>query len=400
MTESNQTMDPAMIAGEGADAEPGFAAAPGTGAQGSVAAGDDLEVPARTLDLMRELTQLIGVSGQERYVCRALERHYRALADEVIHDNNGSVYAVKRSHAPNPFRVMVAAHADEVGLVVRQIRANGLITATKVGGLFYETLAGARVRLLTDAGDEFRGCVSMLSAKRIKRDGAGIPFDALYFDFGFRSEAEARACGVLEGCQIVIDGPFEECAGGRLLSKAWDDRFGCILGVELLQALQGVELPFDLYVGANVQEEVGLRGARTAAEMIQPDLAVVLDCTAANDVERFEMPYGGIGQGVMVRYTDGTYLPNRTVFLDYLDLLKREGIPYQFHESAGGTDAGAINLTGCGVPALTACICARNVHSGSLMIDARDYLHCLKAVTRWVSELDADKLERFRSNNR
>lgn len=355
-----------------------------------------------TLALMEELTQAIGVSGQERQVCRILNRYYQGLAGEVVRDYNGSIYAVRRSKQPNPFRVMVAAHSDEVGLVVRQIKPNGLIKGATIGGLWEDVLPGSRVRLLTDAGQEFRGCVSALSVKVVREKvGSGrVPLEHLYFDFGFLSEEDARSQGVMEGNQLVVDGPFEVLNGGRrLLSKAWDDRFGCILGVELLQRLRDVELPFDLYVGANVQEEVGLRGAKTAASLIQPDLAVVLDCTAANDVERFEPPYGGVGQGVMVRYHDGTYLPNRTVLLDYLSLLKEKGIPFQFHESRGGTDAGNLNTSGCAVPTLTACICARNVHTGSLMIDAADYLHCLEGVTAWLSRLTAEKLEQFRNNN-
>lgn len=355
-----------------------------------------------TLTLMEELTQAIGVSGQERQVCRLLAGHYEALADEVVRDYNGSIYAVKRSRAENPFRVMVAAHCDEVGLVVQQIRPNGLLKGRAIGGLWEDILPGARVRLLTDEGREFRGCVSTLAQKELKdRLGSSkVPTNMLYLDFGFTSEADARAQGVLEGCQVVVDGPFEVLNGGRrLLSKAWDDRFGCILGIELLQNLRDVQLPFDLYVGANVQEEVGLRGARTAAELIRPDLAVILDCTGASDVERFEPPFGGIGHGVMVRYTDGTYLPNRTMFLDYLSLLKEKNIPYQLHESRGGTDAGCINGSGRGVPALTACICGRNVHTGSMMVDAEDYLHCLEAVTAFVSGLDEEKLTRYRNNN-
>ena len=365
--------------------------------------GEVMECDKETLRLMEELTQAIGVSGQERQVCRILNRYYEALADEVVRDSNGSIYAVRHTDAPDPFRVMVAAHSDEVGMVVKQIKPNGLIKTSTIGGLWEDVLLGARLRLCTDDDREFRGCVSALSTKMMRDKisaGSRIPTGELYMDFGFLSEEDARAQGVLEGNQIVVDGPFAVLNGGRrLLAKAWDNRFGCILGIELLRRLKDVPLPFELYVGANVQEEVGLRGARTAANLIRPDLAVVLDCTAANDVERFEPPCGGIGHGVMVRFNDGTYLPNRAVLLDYLALLKEEKIPFQFHESKGGTDAGAINSSGCGVPALTACICARNVHTGSLMIDSQDYLHCLEAVTAWISRLTAEKLERFRHHN-
>ncbi len=360
-----------------------------------------VELTQETLDLMRELTEANGIPGQEKNVTRILKRNYQGLCDSVIYDNLGSIYAVKRSKADDPFRVMVAAHCDEVGLMVRAIRPNGLIQAIPVGGVWELQLLSQRVRLETSDGRVYMGAVVSNSSKLMSQLQQESVLQNSFCDFGFTSEQEARDAGVMEGDMISMQCQFTVMNGGkRLLAKAWDDRYGCILGVEALRELRDCELPFDLYIGADVQEEVGLRGSNTAAAMIEPDLAIVLDCTAANDVSGYVSPTGGLGEGVMVRFMDKTYVPNRTMQLDYLKLLRKNGIKYQWHQALGGTDAGVINLSRSGVPVLTLCICARGVHSSSLVIDSDDYMCARSALVAFIKSLDRDKLELYRNNNR
>lgn len=359
-----------------------------------------MELTQQTLSLMRELTEASGISGRERNVTRILKQYYEETCDEVIYDALGSIYGVKRSRSKKPFRVMVSAHCDEVGLMVRAVRKNGLLQAAAVGGVWEAQLLSQRLRLETGDGRSYIGTMVADSPKQMGSSQETVLQYSLC-DFGFASDDEAYQAGVLEGDMVSLQCPFTVLNGGkRILAKAWDDRYGCVLGVELLRLLKDVELPFDLYVGANAQEEVGLRGARTAAAMIKPDLAVVLDCTAANDVREFQTPCGGLGQGVMVRFLDRTYVPNRTLQLDFLRLLREEKIPYQWHQSMGGTDAGEINLAGEGVPVLTACICARGVHTSASVIDRDDYLNARTAVSRFLLELDRNKLELYRQGNR
>lgn len=359
-----------------------------------------MELTQQTLSLMKELTEASGIPGGEKNVTRILKQRYEETCDEVIYDALGSVYGVKRSHAEAPFRVMVSAHCDEVGLMVRAVRENGLLQFAAVGGVWETQLLSQRLRLETGDGRSYTGAMVADSPKQIGPTQETVLQYSLG-DFGFSSADEAYQAGVLEGDMVTLQCPFTVLNGGkRLLAKAWDDRYGCILGVELLQLLKDIELPFDLYVGANAQEEVGLRGARTAAAMVRPDLAVVLDCTAANDVHGFQTPRGGLGQGVMVRFLDRTYIPNRALQLDFLKLLREQGIPYQWHQSMGGTDAGEINLAEKGVPVLTACICARGVHTSASVIDRDDYLNARTAVSRFLLGLDRGKLELYRQGNR
>lgn len=362
-----------------------------------------MKLSEQTLALMDELTQAIGIPGQERAVSRILKRHYESLGLEIMYDKLGSIYAVKKSRAQNPFRVMVAAHSDEVGLVLTSIKENGLLSFHVIGGIWEQTLPGSRVTLVNSREEQFKGCVCIVSPKAMSAEARSkaVNVNDLLVDIGFGSAAEVRAHGIMEGDMMVCDGPLETLAGGqRLLSKAWDDRYGCILGVELLQLLKNVELPYDLYVGANAQEEAGLRGAATAAQMIRPDLALVLDCTSANDLQKFEMPHGGIGHGVMVRFIDRTYIANRAMLQDFIRVMDEHALPWQHHQSLGGTDAGPINQSFCGVPVLTACICARNVHTPSLMIDADDYIHARQAVLEFLKQLDSRRLETYQNNNR
>ena len=153
---------------------------------------------SETLSLMETLTQAIGVSGQERQVCRLLADYYKDVADQVVRDYNGSLFAVKRSKAPDPFRVMVAAHSDEVGLVVRQIRPNGLIRAHIIGGLWDDVLPGARVRMRTDQGREFRGCVSAPVHQGSSGSGsatAGSPWISSIWTSAFSVRRDARSQG-------------------------------------------------------------------------------------------------------------------------------------------------------------------------------------------------------------
>lgn len=360
-----------------------------------------MELTEQTLGLMKELTEACGIPGQEKNVTRILKRHYEKTCDQVIYDRLGSIYGLKRSHSQKPFRVMVAAHCDEVGMMVRRICPNGLIQVIPVGGVWELQLLSQQVRLETSDGQIYQGAVVANSPKMIGQAPKENVLQYALCDFGFTSQKEAMEAGVLEGDMVAMQCPFTVLHGGkRLLAKAWDDRYGCILGVEILQELKSKDLPFDLYVGADVQEEVGLRGAHTAADIIKPDLAVVLDCTAANDVQGYQSPSGGLGEGVMVRFMDKTYVPNRTLQLDFLKKLRDNHIPYQWHQALGGTDAGIINLAGAGVPVLTVCICARGVHSSSLVIDTGDYLNARKALLLFLEELSEEKLEAYRNNNR
>lgn len=361
-----------------------------------------MKLSNETLELMEKLTQAYGIPGQERMVTGIIETYYRRYADEVFYDNLGSIYAHKKSKTPGAVKLMINGHCDEVGLMVRQVRPNGTLTFIKAGGIDEQCLYGARATLITLDNRMFKGYIGAPSPKIRARNGmANLNADNLTLDIGFTSEEQVRAAGIMEGDMIVLDGEFKILNDGqRILSKAWDDRYGCILGIELLRELQGKDLDFDLYVVANVQEEVGLRGAAPAARMVEPDVSVVLDCTAANDIELYTSPYAGIGHGIMVRFFDRTYVPNRRMIRELIRICQENNIPFQHHQSFGGTDSGAINYCATGIPALPLCICTRNIHTASSIIDVDDYLGARKALITFVKEFSAEKAQYYKENNR
>lgn len=360
-------------------------------------------VKQETLALMKELTQVYGVSGQEEQVREHLKPYYEELADEVIYDNLGSIFAVKKSKQPNAFKVMIAGHMDEVGFVVKKITANGLLEIAPIGGLWEQTLLSSRVTLINRDRKEFKGAIGSIPPHLLDEATRAKPMkiDNMLVDLGFTSEEEIKNANIRIGDMVVVDGSFEVLGNGqRLLSKAWDDRYGLIMGIELLREFQDADLPFDLIVGGTVQEEVGCRGAKTATYAVEPDLAIVLDCSPANDAKGYESPTGGLGKGLLIRFLDKSYLPNRTWLHDFEDLCAKHQIAHQYYQSAGGTDAGQIHSSFAGVPTLTACIPARYIHTNSSIIDVQDYLSAFDALKHILSELNHAKWEAYRTNNR
>ena len=354
----------------------------------------------QTLTLMKELTEACGVSGHEKYVTRILKHYYEKYCDEIVYDNLGSIYGIKRSKALDAFKVMLEGHCDEVGLIVIGINSNGTLNLATVGGVLEDTVAFKQVSLINYEGEIFKGCIC--TQRNPKATGDGVPtLKEMVLDIGFTSEEEVRDHGIMEGDMVAFDTEFTVLGDGdRLMAKAWDNRYGCLIGVEILEALKDAELPFDLIVGVSVQEEVGFKGAMTSVDLINPDMAIVFDCTGTPDIKGYSSPDGGLGHGVMIRFMDRTYLVNRTMLMDYLDIVKKNGLPYQWLKAGGSTIASTVNTYGVGIPVLTACICARNVHSNALIIDVDDYLNTKKAVLAYLSELNRDKLEKYKANNR
>ena len=238
--------------------------------------------------LFEELTQAVGVMGHETAVSRILKKHYEALANDIIYDNLGSIVAYKKSHQEQPAKVLVLGHMDEVGFKVGKILDDGTIKfSPQSSGVWEQTLMAQRIYVQTKDGTLVPGVIDTIPPHQLTPELRKKPMEAkdMFVDIGCKSKAEVEALGVRLNDSIVLKGEFLELNGGqRLLSKAFDNRFGCILGVEVLQALHKTQLPYDLYVGASVQEEAGLRGAQTIAQTIQPDLVIVLDCSPASDM--------------------------------------------------------------------------------------------------------------------
>lgn len=359
-------------------------------------------INSQTRKWIEEITQIIGVSGNEVLVSRALQKYYKEFGFELIFDNLGSVYAVKRSKNPNAKKVMISGHLDEVGFMISKILDNGSLKILPIGGIWEQTLLAQRVRILTRDLKEVEGAICSIPPHLLSDADRKVPMkiDNMIVDIGCTTKQEVLDLGVNIGDTLVVDGPVRFLGEKRILSKAWDNRYGCIMGLEVLDYFKDKDLPFDLYVGANVQEEVGLRGAGTAAYLIQPDLAIVLDCSPANDASGDSKANGVLGNGVLVRFLDRSMLPNRTLIQDFELLNQEAGIDQQYFYSPGGTDAGAIHKSNDGIPTLTVCICGRNLHTNSIVIDTHDYECARKALMNFIEKLNEEKIEKYKGENR
>ncbi len=355
----------------------------------------------KQIEYLETLTQINGVSGQENEVARYLKTTYENRNLPIVTDNLGSIFALKKSSKAE-FKVMVAGHMDEVGFIVIDIEENGLLRGHAVGGLNTLALTSQRVSLRTKDGTYLEGTIDATPPHLLKNTEPKLPdVKELLFDFGFISKDAAKLAGVIIGSMMVIKGPFVSLNGGqRFMSKAFDNRYGLALGLDILDELQHDELPFDLYVGGTVQEEVGLRGASTAAYKIQPDLAIVLDCSPARDSSGDKTQWGQLGGGILLRYVDGSMIAYKPLLEYQASCAQEAGVKVQYFDSPGGTDAGAIHRNQSGVLTLTHCICARSIHTNSSIIDSADYLAAKAALLVMLRKLTKDQLESFKTERR
>ncbi len=330
-----------------------------------------------------EITQIDGVSGHEKNVAHYLKTEYEKMDYDVLYDQLGSITAFKKSKKENAPKVMLLGHMDEVGFLVKDITETGVLKLHPVGGWFSQTLLAHRVNVTNRYGEVFKGTIGSIPPHMLSAADRAKPMEIaqMAVDVGAQDKEEVLSWKIQVGDMVVVDGPFEKLNEKRLLAKAFDNRYGCVMGLDILNSLKDKDLPFDLYVGASVQEEVGLRGATTITNMINPDYAIVLDCSPANDALD-KNAQGKLGAGVLIRMMDGSMIANKDLIHELVDVCVENDIKHQYYFSNGGTDAGAVHKSNMGVSTVTACIVARNIHTSSSILDVEDYLAAKKAILK------------------
>lgn len=333
---------------------------------------------------------------------RALKRELRAwvknalspYTEEFVQDRLGSLFAVLRGNDEGP-RVMVAGHMDEVGFMVTGITEAGMVRFQPLGGWWSQAVLAQRLQIITDNGPII-GVVGSIPTHLLDEAQRSKPVDikSMYIDIGADNKAEAESFGIRPGQQIVPICEFTPLANPKkIMAKAWDNRYGVGLAIELVQALHGEKLPNTVYAGATVQEELGLRGARTAANLIQPDIFFGLDASAANDMMGDKSQFGQLGQGALLRIFDPTMLTHRGMVEYVQDTAETNKIKYQYFVSPGGTDAGQVHLSGIGVPSTIIGICSRYIHTSSSIIHTDDYEAAKELLIKLVKGLDRTTLQ-------
>ena len=340
---------------------------------------------------LKELTDLDGVSGFEHDVVAYLREAFADCADEVTVDSMGNLYARRHGSGPGP-HLMLEAHSDEIGAVVKSIDPQGFLRMQPLGGVSPAMLVGRRVRVGGHLG--IIGVKSgHLQTPEERKSVLGV--EALYIDMGVSTDDEVQALGIEIGDPIAYHSPLKRLAGGdRVTGKAIDNRIGCAILLELFRELADTTPAGPVTAVVAVQEEIGLRGARVAAYTLQPDYAVVVDTFMAGDtpdVDYFtEMP-AAIGQGPVLLLTNSAHIGHRGVNRYVREAARAAEVPLQLATVGQGmaaTDAGAIYLARRGVPTAGIGLARRYSHTPLCVLDLNDAAgtqHLLRALVNDMS---------------
>lgn len=351
-----------------------------------------------TQDLFKTLTELQGAPGNEHLVRKFMKGELEKYSDEIIQDNLGGVFGVKNGKGP---KVMVAGHMDEVGFMITQITDNGMLRFQTLGGWWNQVMLAQRVQVMTDSGPVI-GVIGSIPPHNLtpEQRKKQMEMKNMLIDIGADDKEDAQKIGIKPGQPAVPICPFTPMANDKkILAKAWDNRYGCGLAVELMKELQGETVPNQLYSGATVQEEVGLRGSQVAANMIQPDIFYALDASPANDMSGDTKEFGQLGKGALLRIFDRTMITHKGIKEFILDTAESNNIPYQYFISQGGTDAGRVHLSGNGVPSAVIGICSRYIHTAASMIHVDDYAAAKELLVKLVKTTDQNTVNQIHENS-
>lgn len=353
-------------------------------------------IEAKTLDLFRTLTELPGAPGFEHAVRSFMKKRLEPISDEFLQDGLGSIFGVKYGEEHGA-KIMVAGHMDEVAFMVSGITESGMLRFQPLGGWWSQVLLAQRVQIFTDE-KIIEGVIASTPPHLLTplEQSKPMAIKNMLIDIGADDDNDARNMGIRPGQPIVPVCPFTPLANSKkIMAKAWDNRYGCGLAIELMEMLSKEKLNNTLYVGANVQEEVGLRGAATSTHLIHPDLFIALDASPANDMTGKKLEFGKLGEGVLLRILDRTMITNPKLRDYVLDICQTHKIPYQYFVSPGGTDAGRAHLMYSGIPSIVIGICARYIHTPASIIHTDDYLAARKLLQILVTNIDYDMIQGF-----
>ncbi|HHX64284.1 MAG TPA: M42 family metallopeptidase [Chloroflexi bacterium] len=341
--------------------------------------------------LLKELSGARGVSGDEGAVRDLIRDAVAEHTDECRVDALGNLICLKKARIQGagwPRKVMLAAHMDEVGFIVTRINNDGTLHVEQVGGMDDRILLSKQVLVGADAVPGVIGYRPIHLISREERQRVADMSKAAV-DIGATNKSAAERL-VKPGDYVSFRTDYEvlDDEGLRTVKgKAFDDRAGCAVLVELLKD----DYAFDLYAVFTAQEEVGLRGARVAAYAIDPDVAIALEGTICDDLpqEKESTPVTELGKGPAISFMDRSIIADRRLVQLMVDTAEANDIPYQFKRAvAGGTDAGAIHLAREGIPAVTVAVPTRYIHAPVSILSLTDYDHTVRLVRAALHQLE------------
>jgi endoglucanase len=352
----------------------------------------------RVASLLERLSNAAGPPGFEEPVRKILVDEMKPFAASLAFDGMGSIVATQGTAGP---RVMIDAHMDELGGMIRRITPNGFLTMQMLGGWLDQALVDQRWIILGSKGP-VRAVTGIRDVHVVPPEERTRVYsrDSLFLDVGAKSAEEVRAMGVEPGDPVVPDAPFSILNGtDQYLGKAWDDRVGCAVVVEVMRRLANGPHKAQLFFVITTQEEVGLRGAHTAADFVKPEIAIALEGGVAGDApgshpEETQAKLGG-GPGIFLY--DSSALPNRK-FAQYVkETARANQIPLQLDLVQGyGDDSAELQKSTAGVPTVNLVVPARYTHAHNGVMNRRDFDRMVDLMVALINGLDAAKVRQLR----
>ncbi|MDP3130714.1 MAG: M42 family metallopeptidase [Bacillota bacterium] len=348
----------------------------------------------------RDLVELPGVSAHEKLVRTYVKGMLEPLSEALFQDKLGSLFGGVNLAKDGP-KVMIAGHMDEVGAMVSGITDKGYVKLIPMGSVSAAVMLAQHLDIVIDDGSFVPGVIGA-KPPHLLRDGVSkqvTDFDDFVLDIGADSKEHVKTLGVKVGQQVVFHNNYTVTKDGKkIISKAWDDRFGTAMAIDILQSVDKQAIPCKLYCGANVQEEVGLRGAGTSAYMIKPDVFIAVDCSPCADTFEDSEVGGSLGAGFMVRFYDPRCIMHQGMKKFVEETANKHQIKFQYYKSLGGTDAAQVQLSEDGVLVCTIGMPARYIHSSTSMIHVDDYEAVKAVILAMLQELDFNKVAEIKSN--
>jgi putative aminopeptidase FrvX len=353
----------------------------------------------QTTQLLQLLSEAPGAPGFEDPVRKIMVERMTPLADHISYDGLGSVIAAQGNSGP---RIMLDAHMDELGAMVRRVTPDGYITMQMLGGWLDEALFGQRWIIFGSKGpvhavSNLRDAHLVASEERAKLLNTR---DLIYLDLGAKNSDEVADLGIQPGDPIVPDSQFAILNGTKnYLGKAWDDRAGCAILLDVMSRFAHNPHSNQLFYAATVQEEIGLRGAHTSAEEIKPDVAIALEAGVTRDIPGTKLDEAqeilGGGPGIFLYNT--SELPNHKFVTLARQTAHEKSIPLQDELIViYGDDAAEIQKSNGGVPTITIVVPTRYTHGHNSIINRADYDRTVDLVVALIQRLDAAAVARLR----
>ncbi|MFS4436722.1 M42 family metallopeptidase [Paracoccaceae bacterium GXU_MW_L88] len=339
-------------------------------------------------DLLKALCETPGVPGRESRIRALIEGEVKGLFDEIETDPMGSLLCMKKGKGKSPKKVMLLCHMDEIGFLVSHIDDDGFISVQPVGGFDPRNLFSRRVLVCTKDGD-YKGVmnpggkpVHISSAEDRKKIPEATEF---LVDIGMGKDTKDK---IRIGDYVVMDEPFLEM-GDKVVSKALDNRIACWLGIEVARAMKDAKTECELHIAFTAQEEVGLRGAKTASHRIQPDIGFGVDTTLACDTpgvpKTLQITKQGDGFGLHVK--DSSFIADEELVEEIEALALAEKIPFQRTMlPAGGQDGAAAQQAAAGAKAVGVVVGTRYIHTVTEMVDKTDLEAARDILIAWLQK--------------